>query len=154
VSPTTPTFRPTHANGASGGRPTRRPGTAIEPGTATFGYVSVGDDERLVNGEEYGAQARAIEAFCERRGLRLVQIIRDVAPEHERLTARPGLHHGVEALARGEARALVVNDLGRLTRSPSDLGRLLRWFSESGRTLISLDTSTLAGRHADYLPAR
>jgi DNA invertase Pin-like site-specific DNA recombinase len=117
---------------------------------AVIGYASVAEQERLVHGEGYAAQARAIEAFCSRHGLQLVRIDRDVEGSGARAAAPPGLQHACKALMADEARALVVQDLGRLTRSPARLSLLLRWFTDANRALIAidnqLDTSTPAGR--------
>jgi DNA invertase Pin-like site-specific DNA recombinase len=115
-----------------------------------IGYVSVGEQERLTLGESYAAQTKTIEAFCRRRGLRLVRIVRDVESSGSRGAPAPGLQHACEALARDEARALVVQDLGRLTRSTARLALLLRWLADADRTLIAigseLDTSSPVGR--------
>jgi DNA invertase Pin-like site-specific DNA recombinase len=117
---------------------------------AVIGYVSVGEEERLANGEEFAAQARAIKAFCSRYGLQLVRIVRDVRGAGRRPAVPPGLQHACKALTANEARALVVQDFGRLTRSPARLSLLLRWFADANRALIAidneLDTSTPAGR--------
>jgi DNA invertase Pin-like site-specific DNA recombinase len=132
------------ASKRSAGRPLLRPGVAV------VGYVCVGGRERLANGEDYDAQAQAIEAFCRRRGLRLVRIVRDVDRAGGGAAPPPGLQHACQALADDEARALVVQELGRLTRSPPRLALLLRWLADAGRGLIAidsgLDTSTAAGR--------
>jgi DNA invertase Pin-like site-specific DNA recombinase len=103
-----------------------------------IGYVAVAEEERLANGEDYAVQARAIETFCRRRGLRLVRIVRDVVSTDRRAASAPGLQHACETLAAGEARGLVVEGLGRLTRSPARLAMLLRWLVETDRALISL----------------
>jgi peptidoglycan hydrolase-like protein with peptidoglycan-binding domain/DNA invertase Pin-like site-specific DNA recombinase len=144
------------AAAAAYGAPTgsQAPGPAAEspsrPGVPVIGYVSVGDQERLVHGEGYAGQARTIETFCRRHGLRLVRIVRDVESIGSRGAAAPGLNHACQALADGEARALVVQELGRLTRSPARLALLLRWLADADRALIAiateLDTSTAAGR--------
>jgi peptidoglycan hydrolase-like protein with peptidoglycan-binding domain/DNA invertase Pin-like site-specific DNA recombinase len=118
--------------------------------TPVIGYVSVPDNERFEHGDEYAMQAEAIAAFCRRRGLRLVRIVRDVASPGRRSADAPGLQHACEALARGEARALVVQELARVTRSPARLALLLRWLADSDRALIAIenafDTSTTVGR--------
>jgi DNA invertase Pin-like site-specific DNA recombinase len=121
----------------------------LGPGVAVLGYVCVREGERLANGDDYEAQAQAIEAFCRDRGLRLVRIVRDVERPAGR-AAGPGLQHACQVLADDGARALVVQDLGRLTHSPARLALLLRWLADAHRELIAigsgLDTSTAAGR--------
>lgn len=126
--------------------------TPSDAGATVVGYVSVGRDEYLSDADAFGTQVRAIEEFCEHAGLRLLRILRDVVPEDDGPACRPALRHGVAALSRGDASALVTHDVGRLTRSFRELAALLRWFSESRRTLIvvnhQLDSSTPAGRDA------
>jgi DNA invertase Pin-like site-specific DNA recombinase len=130
--------------------PPRRRAAERSSSRAVIGYASVAEQERLVHGEGYAAQARAIEAFCDRHGLQLVRIDRDVEGSGGRGAAPPGLQHACKALMADDARALVVQDLGRLTRSPARLSLLLRWFTDANRALIAidnlLDTSTPAGR--------
>lgn len=139
----------------NGGSPIAQPASPsaewpLGPGAPVIGYVSVGEQERLTLGESYAAQAKTIELFCRHRGFRLVRIVRDVEALGSRGAAAPGLQHACEALARGEARALVVQDLGRLTRSPGKLALLLRWLADADRALIAigseLDTSGPVGR--------
>ena len=114
--------------------------------TPVIGYVSLSEQERLVHGEDYGPQIEVIEAFCRQSELRLVRIVRDVeSTGHD----ASGLQHACQALARDQARGLVVQRLGRLTHSPARLAVLLRWLADSDRTLIAignaLDTSTADG---------
>lgn len=122
----------------------------LRPGAPVVGYVRVGGHERLANGEDYDAQVQAIEVYCRRRGLRLVEVVRDVEEPAGRPGALPGLQHACQALADGKARALVVQELGRLTRSPARLAVLLRWLADAGCELMAintgLDTSTTSGR--------
>jgi DNA invertase Pin-like site-specific DNA recombinase len=151
--PGAPTATPVAA--AAPAVPPPQPRTAVRTADqssfrAVIGYVSVGEQERLANGKEFAAQACAIQAFCSRYGLRLRRIVRDVQGDGGRPGAVPGLEHACKALIANEARALVVQDFGRLTRSPARLSLLLRWFADANRALIAidnqLDTSTPAGR--------
>jgi site-specific DNA recombinase len=62
---------------------------------------------------------------------------------------RPGLQQALTMLARGEAQALVVLKLDRLTRSVRDLGDLLEGpFAKAALLSVSeqIDTRTAAGR--------
>ena len=114
-------------------REVRRRRTDVPAGAPVIGYVSVpqGPSDR-----EQGAFAE-IEGFCEDRGWELSEIVRD--KELTRMLERPGLQYALKQIAAGEARALVVSDLRRLTRSVSDLGALLEWFREADATLVALD---------------
>ena len=64
---------------------------------------------------------------------------------------RPGLSYALRQIAAGQASALVISDVRRLTRSMLDLGALLEWFREAHATLIALDldldTTTSHGDH-------
>jgi DNA invertase Pin-like site-specific DNA recombinase len=119
-------------------------------GAPVVGYVSVGEEERLANGGGYAEQKQAIETFCRERRLRLVEIVRDVEGVSSRTAPAPGLQHACEVLAAGKARGLVVQGLGRLTRSPARLALLLRWLSDADRALVAiddeLDTLSAGGR--------
>jgi DNA invertase Pin-like site-specific DNA recombinase len=90
-----------------------------------------------------------IEAACGQRGWALLEIVRD--QEQTRMLERPGLSYALRQIAGGQASALVVSDLQRLTRSLVDLGALLEWFREANATLIALDleldTTTSHGDH-------
>jgi site-specific DNA recombinase len=62
---------------------------------------------------------------------------------------RPGLPQALAMLARGEAQALIVLKLDRLTRSVRDLGELLEGFFAKAALLSvgeQIDTRTAAGR--------
>lgn len=63
---------------------------------------------------------------------------------------RPGIRDVLQRLANGEADALVVSKLDRLTRSTLDLAELLVWADRTGIRLIvkdlGVDTSTATGR--------
>jgi DNA invertase Pin-like site-specific DNA recombinase len=56
-----------------------------------------------------------------------------------RMLDRPGLSYALRQIAAGEAHALVVSDVRRLTRSLVDLGALLEWFRDAHAALIGLD---------------
>lgn len=83
-------------------------------------------------------------------GCTLVDVIVDAGVSAKTLN-RPGLTRALEALDGGEAEALLVVKLDRLTRSVRDLGLLIdRYFGDRGAALMSVaenvDTRTAAGR--------
>ncbi len=90
-----------------------------------------------------------IEAFCQGHDWQLLEIVRD--SEQTRMLERPGLSYALRQIAAGQANALVISDVRRLTRSMVDLGALLEWFREAHATLIALDldldTTTSHGDH-------
>jgi DNA invertase Pin-like site-specific DNA recombinase len=118
----------------------------LAPGHRVIGYVTlspemgVSDDDR---------SSEHIKAMCERCGWELLEIVRDreVGPTLE----RPGLGYALERIAHGQADALVVSHLQRLSRSIVDLGALMGWFRNADAALIALDlgidTSTRRGQH-------
>jgi DNA invertase Pin-like site-specific DNA recombinase len=59
--------------------------------------------------------------------------------ESTRMLDRPGLEYALKQVAAGAARALIISDLQRLTRSMSDVGALLEWFGDADATLVALD---------------
>jgi DNA invertase Pin-like site-specific DNA recombinase len=78
------------------------------------------------------------EEEATRRGLTLLPAVRDPARSAKSL-ARPHLLGALKRLAAGEAGAIIVKDLERLTRDVGDLARLLDWFDEAGATLVIVD---------------
>jgi peptidoglycan hydrolase-like protein with peptidoglycan-binding domain len=134
--------------------PLPAPPAGVRPalnGVRALGYVSVEEN----GGREAKAmreQAQLIDSLCERRGWRLVEVVRDVEAAAGASLRRPGLAYAVERIARGEASCLVVSQLGRLSHSAADLSRVLEWLGRSGGRLvvmdIGLDTASEAGRIA------
>jgi DNA invertase Pin-like site-specific DNA recombinase len=131
--------------------PSRRGRAPLRSGAAVLGYVSV---SRSVDQSEadFGAQRTRLEAECERRGLHLVELVRDLHGSKQRSLERPGLAYALEQLRAGAAQALIVSDLVRLGRSPTDLGTALAWLERNQIRLITvdpvLDTFSESGRTA------
>lgn len=94
------------------------------------------------------AQRAILEADIERRGWEPVWLSDEGASA--RTIHRPALTEALRMLAAGEAGALVVAKLDRLTRSLADSAGLLERAKREGWTLVVLDigadTSTPAGR--------
>ncbi len=85
-----------------------------------IGYVRVSTEEQQRSGAGLAAQRKAIEAECARRGWQLVEVIEDAGYSAWDLKL-PGVQIALETLRRGEAGALVVAKLDRLSRSMLDL---------------------------------
>jgi DNA invertase Pin-like site-specific DNA recombinase len=113
-----------------------------------IGYVRVSTDEQAVSGAGLEAQRRAIAAECRRRGWELVETIEDAGYSAKDLK-RPGVQEALRALEAGEAKALVVAKLDRLSRSMLDFAALMATAQKQNRALVALDcavdTSTPAG---------
>ena len=84
-----------------------------------LGYVRVSTEEQRLSGASLEAQRNAIAAECERRGEQLLDVVEDVGLSGKDLK-RPGVQAALEELRRGEADALIVAKLDRLSRSMLD----------------------------------
>jgi DNA invertase Pin-like site-specific DNA recombinase len=93
------------------------------------------------------AQRRAILREAERRGWEQIEIIEDVGSGRD--LRRSGVRAALEALERGEASALVVAKLDRLSRSMLDFASIMQRAQKQSWALIALDcavdTTTPAG---------
>lgn len=114
-----------------------------------IGYVRVSTDDQARSGLGIEAQRRAIHAAAEREGWNLVDVIVDEGRSAKSLD-RPGLLEAVERVARGEANAIAVSKLDRLTRSLVGLADLIDWGERVGAGIVALDlgldTSSSTGR--------
>ena len=113
-----------------------------------IGYVRVSTEGQAVDGVSLEAQREKIQMFARLYDYELVAIVEDAGASAKN-TNRDGLTEVLARLESGEAGALIVAKLDRLTRSVKDLGELL----ETRFTRFSLvsvgeqiDTSTAAGR--------
>jgi DNA invertase Pin-like site-specific DNA recombinase len=113
-----------------------------------IGYVRVSTEEQAVSGAGLQAQRRAIIAECKRRGWELVETVEDAGYSAKDLR-RPGVQEALRALEAGEAKALVVAKLDRLSRSMLDFAALMATAQKQTWALVALDcavdTSTPAG---------
>ena len=109
------------------------------------GYLRVSTTD-----QEHGidAQRTAIAAEAERRGWEVEW--REDAAKSGRSLERPAVREALAMLAAGEASALVVSKLDRLTRSVHDFSGLLTTAAREGWGVIMLDlgvdTTTPAGK--------
>src|SRR5262245_42256547 len=105
-------------------------------------------DEQGVSGAGLEAQRRAIAAECKRRGWELVETIEDRGYSAKDLR-RPGVQEALRTLEAGEANALVVAKLDRLSRSMLDFTGVMAKAQRQGWALVALDcavdTTTPAG---------
>lgn len=101
-------------------------------------YARVSTDEQFLGGAGLAAQRSAIEAACAARGYDLLRVYEDVA-SGGKLAGRPELAKALEAARTGEAEALVVAKLDRLSRSVHDFSGLLDRSRREGWSLVILD---------------
>jgi DNA invertase Pin-like site-specific DNA recombinase len=130
--------------------PEARPGVA---GTRAIGYASVTAADEL-NNAELKVQVRLIQEACQRRGLTLVKVVRDVASHASSDLRRPGLTYALDRLAARDASCLVVSSIERLTRTAANLGALLGWLTECDARLVVIDLDLDTGTHEGQLGAR
>ena len=120
--------------------------------TRVLGYASVQEEHDEPSHMELRRQAVQIAAECERRGLHLLEVVREHERQHQRPLERPGLGYALERIATGEASGIVVAELSRVTHSASELGRVLEWLAHREARFVAagpgLDTEEEAGRLA------
>jgi DNA invertase Pin-like site-specific DNA recombinase len=113
-----------------------------------IGYVRVSTEEQAVSGAGLEAQRRAIIAECKRRGWELVETLEDAGYSAKDLK-RPAVQEALRTLEAGEAKALVVAKLDRLSRSMLDFAAMMATAQKQSWALVALDcavdTSTPAG---------
>jgi len=118
--------------------------------TRTIAYPRVSTDKQADRGVSLDAQRAKLRAYAELYELDLVEVIVDAGQSAKSLD-RPGLQRALGMLKAGEAEALLVVKLDRLTRSVVDLGMLVeRYFAPGKAALLSvgeqIDTRSAAGR--------
>lgn len=118
--------------------------------TKAVGYIRVSTDKQADHGVSLEAQQAKLTAYAHLYDLELVEVIVDAGVSAKTLD-RPGLQRALSMLRKGQADALLVAKLDRLTRSVKDLGTLVEgYFSSATITLLSaadnIDTRTAAGR--------
>jgi DNA invertase Pin-like site-specific DNA recombinase len=107
-------------------------------GTRAIGYVRVSTGEQGESGLGLKAQVAAIEAACAMRGWELTGV-REEVKSGARADNRPVLTEVLSTLRRGDADAVVVAKLDRLSRSVVDAGRLLEQARKGGFNIVALD---------------
>jgi len=114
-----------------------------------IGYVRVSTEEQSNKGVSLDAQRAKLEAYAELYELELLDVIVDAGFSAKTLD-RPGLQQALVKLDNGDAEAMLVYKLDRLTRSVSDMGTLINNYFGSRFNLLSvsdqIDTRSAAGR--------
>ena len=114
-----------------------------------IGYARVCTDEQARTGYGVGDQRDKLVAEIAHRGWELLDLVVDDGESGKDLN-RPGIRGVLERLAAGEADALVVAKLDRLTRSALDFAQLLVWAERLDVRIVVLDlgvdTSTEVGK--------
>lgn len=118
--------------------------------TRTVAYLRVSTDKQAEQGVSLEAQRSKVEAYAQLYDLELVAVIEDAGQSAKSLD-RPGLDRALTLLRDGDADALLVVKLDRLTRSVRDLGELLESYFHAGPWALmsvseNIDTRSAAGR--------
>ena len=118
--------------------------------TRAVAYIRVSTDKQASTGLSLDAQRAKVIAYARLYDLHLVDVIVDAGVSAKTLE-RPGLIRALDMLEHGQAHALVVVKLDRLTRSVRDLGHLLDRYFTAGRWALmsvseNIDTRSAAGR--------
>jgi len=118
--------------------------------TKTIAYLRVSTEKQADRGVSLDVQRAKLKAYAELYELELVEVIVDAGHSAKSLD-RPGLQRALRMLKDGDAEALLVVKLDRLTRSVVDLGTLVeRYFAPGKAALLSvgeqIDTRSAAGR--------
>ena len=121
-------------------RPCRKGPSLTSDAQRVVGYVRVSTEEQSDSGAGLAAQRSAIAAEATRRGWQLVAIYEDAAASGKSLNGRPGLQSALVAIEGGEAGALVVAKLDRLSRSLLDFARIMQRAQREGWALVALDS--------------
>jgi DNA invertase Pin-like site-specific DNA recombinase len=104
-----------------------------------IGYLRVSTRTQADSGAGIAAQRSAILAEAERRGWAAADVtfVEEVATGSN--AKRPGLEAVREALASGDAGALVVSKVDRLARSLLDFAEIMQAAQREGWALVALD---------------
>lgn len=105
-----------------------------------IGYTRVSLDEQGERGVGLAAQRSAISAEAAARGWKLIEIVQD-SGYSGRDCNRPALTAAMKMLARGEADALAVAKLDRLSRSILDFTNIMATARKQAWGIVALDCS-------------
>lgn len=118
--------------------------------TKAIGYVRVSTEEQAAEGYSLEAQRAKLAGYAVAADLELVAVLADEGLSGKRTDNRPGLQEALRRLQAGEAAALVVVKLDRLSRSTADVLALVERCGREGWSLHSLaerlDTASAMGR--------
>ena len=118
--------------------------------TRTIAYLRVSTERQADTGVSLAAQQEKARAYASLYDLDLTEMIID-AGESAKTLDRPGLQRALSMLKTGQADALLVVKLDRLTRSVVDLGKLIESYFAPGKAALmsvseQIDTRSAAGR--------
>src|SRR5689334_21285780 len=107
-------------------------------GTRIIGYCRVSTAEQVASGAGMQSQRQAIRREAKARGWVLVELVEDAGHSAKDLR-RPGIQLALERLKDGQADALVVAKMDRLSRSMLDFAGLIERSRRQGWAVVALD---------------
>jgi site-specific DNA recombinase len=114
-----------------------------------IGYIRVSTEDQARNGVSLADQEAKIRAYAALTDGELLEVVRDEGRSGKDLD-RPGVREALSRVLSGEADALVVYAIDRLSRSALDLLGLVARLQEAGRGFVSvreqMDSTTPHGR--------
>lgn len=108
--------------------------------TRCLGYIRVSTQEQATEGYSLREQRQRISTAAESRGWDLAEIFEDGGRSGGDID-RPGLAAALARLAEGDAEALIVAKLDRLSRSLADFTSLIRRSEAEGWAVVALDVN-------------
>jgi len=118
--------------------------------TRTVAYLRVSTEKQADRGVSLDVQRSKVAAYADLYDLDLVAVVEDAGASAKTLD-RDGLNRALGMLKAGEADAVLVVKLDRLTRSVRDLGALVEGYFAAGKWALmsvseQIDTRSAAGR--------
>lgn len=114
-----------------------------------IGYIRVSTEEQAKEGISLAAQEAKIRAYASLNDLELTAVITDAA-KSGKTTDREGLQQALAMIASGEAQAIIVCKLDRLSRRVVDTLTLIEQIEKTGAAFHSIaekvDTKSAVGR--------
>lgn len=121
----------------------------------TVCYSRVSTDKQSEEGYSLDAQRARLEGYAVACGLEIVEFIEDAGISAKNIKGRPGLVRALEMLRKGEAEAILIPKLDRLSRNLRDMLDLIARSAREGWTIHSvgerLDTSSAMGRFVVHM---
>ena len=109
-----------------------------------IGYARLSKAEE---GHGLSVQRKAIEAYCERRGLELLRVEEDNGASGRSTRKRPGLAAALEACRSEGCSAIVSTRVDRLARSSLDFHRVVEAVTRSGATILFSEQESSRSTH-------
>lgn len=111
-------------------------------------YVRVSTSMQVEDGISLDAQQRSLTNAAAMYGYEDFEILREEGRSGKSISGRPLMKHALELLEKGEANALIVTRLDRLSRSVRDFLNIVDHSQKYGWRLIMLDLNLDTSSHS------